>query len=230
MNGSPDGTVETIKEYYNGKDYPTDNYSRIIFHRESLLIYPIITIEQVRTLIQCQETLKEIISNLEKAKLLIIINDKNKEINTLLKIMSAAVVREPKHLIEIAENISTLLRSSSLSEKEHALYKLSYYKEVYGESVVLELIKICKDAGIPTVLKKETKKLFGKLFMDRLNKKTAVTLISEYTICKNKSKLVDILNCIVNLLSKTNAIMFLLPQELLLLKKQIPGKSIIIQC
>ncbi len=230
MDGSLDRTVETIKEYRNRKDNSTDNYSRIIFHRESLLIYPIITLEQVRTLIRCQETLKEIISNLEKVKLHIIINDKNKEINTLLKIMSAAVVREPKHLIEIAENISTLLGSSSLSEKEHALYELSYYKEIYGELVILELIKICKDTGIQTIPKEETKKLFRKLFMDRLNKKTAVTLISEYTICRDKSKLMNILNCIVNLLSKTYTIMFLLPQELLFLKKLIPGKSIIIQC
>lgn len=230
MEGSLDRTVETIKEYRNGKDHSTDSYSRIIFQRELLLIYPVITIEQVCTLIRCQETLKKIISNLEKVKLHIIINDKNKEINTLLKTMSAAVVREPKHLIEIAENISTLLGSSSLSEKEHALYELSYYKEIYGELVILELIKICKDTGIQTIPREETKKLFRKLFMEGLNKKTTVTLISEYTICRGKSKLVDILNCIVNLLSKTYAIMFLLPQELLFLKKLIPGKSIIIQC
>ncbi len=230
MDGLLDRTVETIKDYHSGKEDFTDNYSRIFFHRESLLIYPIITIDQVRTLIRCQETFKEIISSLEKAKLLIVINDRNKEINTLLKIMSAAVVREPKHLIEIAENISTLLGSSSLSEKEHALYELSYYKEVYGESVVLGLIKICKATGIQTMQKKETKKLFEKLFMNRFNKKGAVTLISEYTICRDRGKLVDILKCIVNPLSKRYTIMFLLPQELLLLKKQIPGKSIIIQC
>ncbi len=230
MDGSLDRTVETIKEYHNWKDDSTDNYSKIIFHRESLLIYPIITIEQVRTLIRCQETLKEIISSLEKTKLLIIINDKNKEINTLLKIMSASVVREPKHLIEIAENISTLLGSSSLSEKEHALYELSYYKEVYGELIILELIKICKNTRIQTMPKEETKKLFGEIFAVRLDKRMTITFISEYSICRDKSKLVDILKCIVNPLSKTYAIMFLLPQELLFLKKLIPCKPIIIQC
>ncbi len=230
MNETLDRTVETIKEYRNRKDHSTDNYSRTIFHRESLLIYPVITIEQVRTLIRCQETLEKIISNLEKVKLHIIINDKNKGINTLFKIMSAAIVHEPKHLIEIAENISTLLGSSGLSEKEHALYELSYYKEIYGELVILELIKICKDTGIQTIPREETDKLFRKIFMDILNKKTTITLISEYTICRDKSKLVDILNCTVNLLSKTYATMLLLPQELLFLKKLIPGKSIIIQC
>ncbi len=144
--------------------------------------------------------------------------------------MSAAVVRKPKHLIEITENISTLLGSSSLSEKEHALYELSYYKEIYDELVILELIKICKDTLIQTIPRKETKKLFRKLFIDRLHKKTTVMLFSEYTICRDKSKIVDTLNCIVNLLGKTYAIIFLLPQELLFLKKLIPGKSIIIQC
>ncbi len=120
--------------------------------------------------------------------------------------------------------------SSDLSEKDHALHELSYYKEIYGELVILELIKICKDTGIQTIPREETNKLFRKIFMDILNKKTTITLISEYTIYRDKSKLVDILNCTVNLLSKTYATMFLLPQELLFLKKLIPGKSIIIQC
>ncbi len=230
MDGSPDRIVETIKDHHSGENGSTDNYSRIFFHRKSLLIYPIITIDQVRTLIRCQETFKEIISSLEKAKLLIIINDRNKEINTLLKIMSAPVVREPEHLIEIAENISTLLGSSSLSEKEHALYELSYYKEIYGELLILELIKVCKDTGIQTMQKEETKRLFGEIFADRLDRRMTITFISEYTICRDRGKLVDILKCIVSPLSKRYAIMFLLPQELLFLKKLIPCKPIIIQC
>ncbi len=92
--------------------------------------------------------------------------------------------------------------SSDLSEKDHALHELSYYKEIYGELVILELIKICKDTGIQTIPREETNKLFRKIFMDILNKKTTVTLISEYTIYRDKSKLVDILNCIVNLLGQ----------------------------
>ncbi len=230
MNGSPNRTVETIKDHHSGENGSTDNYSRIFFHRESLLVYPIITIDQVRTLIRCQETFKENISSLEKAKLLIIINDRNKEINTLLKIMSATVVREPEHLIEIAENISTLLGSSSLSEKERALYELSYYKEIYGELLILELIKVCKDTGIQTMQKEETKRLFGEIFADRLDKRMTITFISEYTICRDRGKLVDILKCIVSPLSKRYTITFLLPQELLFLKKLIPCKPIIIQC
>ncbi len=83
MNESLNRTVETIKEYRNERDHSTNNYSRIVFHRESLLIYSVITIEQVHILIRCQEILKKIISNLEKINLHIIINDKNREISTL---------------------------------------------------------------------------------------------------------------------------------------------------
>jgi len=147
-----------------------------------------------------------------------------------LKILSLKnSINKSIHLIEIADLLTTLLISNDLNEKEHALYELSYYEELYGEQLVHELISICREK-LETATVKNARKSLEEIISDSLGIDVSIKLFSDFPACSGKTKALEILKCIINYFSSTCPTTILLSEELMFLKKKIPVRAIIINC
>ncbi|GEM_PF-4507543 len=194
-------------------------------------LYPVIILDQLRFILRCSHIIKNCLAQAKTAPILyVIINDRNNGIANLLKILYLKKnIDELLHLVDIAEQITTVLTSDDLNEKEHALYELSYYKELYDEQLVYNLINICREK-LDTININNAKRSLEELISNFLGSDVSIKFFSDFPTCLVKNRVLEILKCIINHLSGKCTATILLTEELAFLKKEIPVKTIIINC